>query len=75
MFRLLRRSRSISISTHYRSVVCRGNPFTGEELIISMDDFNNNVFGGVNDFNNGGSFSSPFSAPASHDAEASDTST
>ena len=40
-----------------------------------MDDFNNNVFGGGNDFNNGGSFSSPFSAPASHDAEASDTST
>lgn len=40
-----------------------------------MDDFNNNVFGGGNDFNNGGSFSSPFSAPASHDAEVSDTST
>ena len=51
------------------------NPFTGEELVISMDDFNNNVFGGGNDFNNGGSFSSPFSAPLSHDAEASDTST
>ena len=41
-------------------------------LIISMDDFNNNVFGVGNDFNNGGSFSSPFSAPASHDAEASE---
>lgn len=40
-----------------------------------MDDFNNNVFGGGNDFNNGGSFSSPFSAPASHDDEVPETTT
>ena len=75
MFRLLRRSMSISISTHYMSVVCRVKSLYRRGVDNLMDDFNNNVFGVGIDFNNGGSFSSPFSAPASHDAEASDTST